>query len=298
MKITASVGDHSRSKKVPNKYDDVIVVQKLLNNAATKTGNMAFQASVPPDGRIHSTASKCSTVKAINRFQELYLKFSSTDGIVEPGGKTLAALEKLGAAVAELRSTNHWDWPLDLNQIRRGLVNHTFGMVRDNGKKPHQGWDFYALPGTACYAIADGVVHQVRNGGNKTDYGNQVVLKHRLKGKVIYSQYAHLQGSSVNVGNTVRMGQEIAKTGNTGNAESMRGLDQHLHFEIRTAAKVGLGLAGRQSPKNVFAICPMKLAQVRKYKPREAHVLCYIDPHGPKITRGLGAFGGAEFQDL
>lgn len=24
------------------------------------------------------------------------------------------------------------DWPLDRNRIRRGLINHTFGMVRRN----------------------------------------------------------------------------------------------------------------------------------------------------------------------
>ena len=288
MKITANVGDHSTDKEVPNKYNDVIVVQKLLNNAATKTGNKAFQSSVPPDGKIHSTPSKSATVKAINNFQKLQLKFSNPDGIVEPNGKTFAALVKLGAtASVVIQNTNYWDWPLDSNQIRRGMVNHTFGMVRkyaDGRKKPHQGWDFYAVPGTQCYAIADGVVHQVRNHG---DYGRQVVLKHKLKGNVIYSHYAHLKSSSVTVGEMVQMGQKIAKTGNTGNAKSMKGLDQHLHFEIRNVASVGRGLAGRQSPKTVFGICPMKSAEVRKYKGRAAHEPCYINPDGPKLRRGL-----------
>ncbi|HYD23743.1 MAG TPA: hypothetical protein VEB68_03030 [Croceibacterium sp.] len=37
----------------------------------------------------------------------------------------------------------------------------------------------------------------------------------------------------------------------------MRGLDQHLHFEIRTEPRPGRGLAGRMSPLNVFRAIPL-----------------------------------------
>ena len=32
-------------------------------------------------------------------------------------------------------------WPLQRNIIRRQLLNHTFGKVRNGGTKDHQGWD-------------------------------------------------------------------------------------------------------------------------------------------------------------
>ena len=289
MRILTNVGDHSGRLKVPNRYNDVVLVQKLLNNAASKTGNAMFKSTDPPDGKIHSIAAKSDTVKAIYNFQVTQLNFKNPDGIGEPGGVTFRGLLKFSGGVpatkaTQLQNATLWDWPLDSNKIRRGMVNHTFGYVRTrNGRpRPHQGWDFYAVPGTQCYAIADGTVQQIKNHG---DYGKQVILKHKLKGKTIYSHYAHLQSWSVETGQVIRMGEKIGKTGNTGNASTMRGQDQHLHFEIRTSADVGLGLTGRQTPKTVFGICPMKSAQTRKYISRAANQPCYINPDGPKIRR-------------
>ena len=199
-KITANVGDHSKGKTVPNHYKDVVEIQKLLTGASKKLNNALYRASDPPDGKIHSDASKSKTVKAIYHFQKYHLKFNSADGIVEPGKQTFQGLMAFNTPVV-LPSYSSWDWPLASNKIRRGLVNHTFGMVRkyaDGKKKPHQGWDFFAIPGTACCAIANGVVHETKDYG---DYGKQVVLKHNLNGKTIYSHYAHLKSWSVTKGN-------------------------------------------------------------------------------------------------
>lgn len=55
----------------------------------------------------------------------------------------------------------------------------------------------------------------------------------------------------VKKGDIVKKGDTIGKTGITGNAKTFRGLDQHLHFECRTAAKLGKGLDGRLSPNNI-----------------------------------------------
>jgi murein DD-endopeptidase MepM/ murein hydrolase activator NlpD len=59
------------------------------------------------------------------------------------------------------------------------------------------------------------------------------------------------------------MGQQIGLTGNTGNAVSMRGADQHLHFELRTMALPPRGLAGRFSPMAIFGECPLHEAVPR-----------------------------------
>jgi murein DD-endopeptidase MepM/ murein hydrolase activator NlpD len=155
------------------------------------------------------------------------------------------------------------DWPLDRNRIRRGLLNHTFGMVRrnaDGSSRPHQGWDFEAVPGTPCYAVADGRVALIRTIG---DYGNSIVIefKHDSDGDGIvdrlFACYSHLSEMAVKTGDTVNRGQQIGLTGNSGNAVSMRGLDCHLHFELRTMAAPGRGLVGRLSPMQLFRQCPM-----------------------------------------
>jgi murein DD-endopeptidase MepM/ murein hydrolase activator NlpD len=148
-------------------------------------------------------------------------------------------------------------WPLDSNAIRRGLVNNTFGLVRNGGTKNHQGWDFYAEPGTPCFAIADGTIAMIYE---SEAYGLVIVCSFQHDGRTIYAAYAHLSQASVAQGQVVKKGQRIGLTGNSGNAESMRGLDQHLHFEIRTIPRPGKGLEGRMSPKEVFGHCPLKTA--------------------------------------
>lgn len=154
-------------------------------------------------------------------------------------------------------------WPLASNQIRRGLVNHTFGMVRrnrDGSRRPHQGWDFYSEPGYRIYAVADGTIELTRNVGA---YGQQVILRFLFDfdgdgdGDVLYAAYCHLSRIDVEPGQRVSKGEQLGLTGNSGNARSMRGKDQHLHFEVRTRPLPGRGLAHRYSPMVIFGECPL-----------------------------------------
>lgn len=148
-------------------------------------------------------------------------------------------------------------WPLDRNVIRRNSESNTFGMVRrraDGTPRPHQGWDFWAPPGTPTYAVGDGKVVSVSDGG---DYGLTIVHSFRHEGKLFYAAYAHMSAALVKPGESVTMGQMIGKTGDSGNAKGMKGADSHLHFEVRTVSLPGKGLAGRVSPKEVFGMVPM-----------------------------------------
>lgn len=162
------------------------------------------------------------------------------------------------------------DWPLDLNRIRRGLINHTFGRVRRNADgtmRPHQGWDLFAAPGTPCFAVSDGSVKHIRTIG---DYGNTIVLEFQFdidgngRPDTLYAAYSHLSRIDVKVGEKVRKGQQIGLTGNSGNATSMRGEDCHLHFELRTQPTPGVGLVGRLTPGQIFETCPLHEPALRK----------------------------------
>lgn len=154
-------------------------------------------------------------------------------------------------------------WPLASNRIRRGIVNNTFGMVRRNAdgtRRPHQGWDFEARDGTPCFAVADGIVSHVLDRG---DYGKQVILRfeHDHDGDgdrdTLFAMYAHLSKIEVAAGQAVKKGQRLGLTGSTGNARGMGPLDQHLHFELRSVALPGRGLAGRYSPLAIFGTVPL-----------------------------------------
>lgn len=156
-------------------------------------------------------------------------------------------------------------WPLQTNRIRRDMKNHTFGMVRTKineltGKpepKAHQGWDLTATPLTACYAIADGEVAKIQR--NHREFGNNVAIKFTNRGRTLYAFYAHLSiiEPSIQEGAQVSGSDIIGYTGNTGNAITMKGEDQHLHFEIRTILSPGRGLAGRIDPLEVYGIIPI-----------------------------------------
>jgi len=152
------------------------------------------------------------------------------------------------------------DWPLDSNVIRRNSDNNTYGPVRMNSAgnvQPHQGWDFFAEVGTPCYAIADGKVALIYV---SKDYGNVLVASFTHEGQTLYAAYAHMGKITVNQGAALKRGDKVGLTGESGNARGMRGPDQHLHFEIRTEPRPGMGLAGRMSPMRVFGICPLHTA--------------------------------------
>lgn len=148
-------------------------------------------------------------------------------------------------------------WPLQSNIIRRNAVSNTFGMVRkfsSGAAKPHQGWDFSAKVQTPAFAIADGSVAFVRDKG---DYGLQLCLEFEFDGTTLFAFYAHLYKIYVTEGDTIQANQLVAASGESGNAKGMVEEDQHLHFEIRTKAYAGLGLADRLSPLHVFGKCPL-----------------------------------------
>ncbi|MFK0193385.1 M23 family metallopeptidase [Kitasatospora sp. NPDC090308] len=88
----------------------------------------------------------------------------------------------------------------------------------------HTGTDFAVSVGTPVLAVGDATVV---SSGYAGAYGNQIVLK-LSDGR--FAQYAHLSQLGVKAGQHVDAGDQVGKSGNTGNSHG-----PHLHFEIRTA---------------------------------------------------------------
>jgi murein DD-endopeptidase MepM/ murein hydrolase activator NlpD len=145
-------------------------------------------------------------------------------------------------------------YPLERNEIRGASPSNAFGMVRNGKTRPHQGWDLIAVPGTPCFAIADG---RIELKAVEKNLGRYLVLRFEHRGQVLFATYAHLSVDYVKIGLRVPRGTMLGRTGISGNAKSMRGSDQYLHFEIRTIAKAGLGLTGRIDPAQIYGAAPI-----------------------------------------
>ncbi|HHE9969664.1 TPA: murein DD-endopeptidase MepM [Haemophilus influenzae 10810] len=88
--------------------------------------------------------------------------------------------------------------------------------------RPHKGVDFSVSQGTPVIAPADGIVEKVayQAGGA----GRYVMLRH---GSEYQTVYMHLSKSLVKAGQTVKKGERIALSGNTGISTG-----PHLHYEF------------------------------------------------------------------
>ncbi|WP_432106238.1 M23 family metallopeptidase [Streptomyces sp. bgisy091] len=138
--------------------------------------------------------------------------------------------EKQAAAKkkAAKKKASAWEAPVD-----HYVLSATYGTGGDRWAHKHSGQDFAVPIGTKVEAAHTGRVVKAgpNGGGDGPAYGNAIVIKH-ANGK--YSQYAHLSKIEVKVGDRVKTGDEIARSGNTGNSSG-----PHLHFEIRTTPNYG-----------------------------------------------------------
>lgn len=110
------------------------------------------------------------------------------------------------------------------------IVTSPFG--RRHGEM-HKGLDIAAPQGTPVRASANGKVELI--GYDPSGWGHYIVLSHADGYK---TRYAHLKPGSigVKVGSTIKVGQNIAKVGHSGNAHSehpdAHHDGSHLHYEV------------------------------------------------------------------
>jgi len=134
------------------------------------------------------------------------------------GGVAMTASAKKKKPVAKEVSKKQYAllWPVS------GTVTARYGQRRG---KPHDGIDIRAPSGTPVEAARGGeVVFSAKHGG----YGYLVVIQHD---NGLVTVYAHNRENTVKKGQKVKVGQLIAKVGNSGKSTS-----PHLHFEVRRGA--------------------------------------------------------------
>jgi murein DD-endopeptidase MepM/ murein hydrolase activator NlpD len=118
------------------------------------------------------------------------------------------------SAIANVAAAQGGIWPTTARYI-----SSPFGY---RGATRHTGMDIAGRGGDPIYAYKSGLVTFSGWGG---PYGNMLKIDH---GNGVSTWYAHCSKLLVSAGDTVQMGQTIAKEGTTGNSTG-----NHLHFELR-----------------------------------------------------------------
>ena len=126
-----------------------------------------------------------------------------------------AAVEASDAEAPDSTGIGKMRWPV------RGRVIGTYG--NSSGSGINDGIDIAVPEGTPVKAAENGVV--IYAGDGLKDFGQTVLVRH-ADGKV--TVYGHASEITVARGDIVRRGQEIARSGMSGSAETPK-----LHFEVR-----------------------------------------------------------------
>ncbi|MFJ3774381.1 M23 family metallopeptidase [Streptomyces sp. NPDC090075] len=130
------------------------------------------------------------------------------------------AEKKKAAAEAARKERLRPKYALPVTQ--RGLSAY-FGQAGVNWMSVHTGIDFPVSYGTTVMAATDGVVSTKWNSA----YGNMMIVTAKDGTE---TWYCHLSSYRVASGTTVKAGDPIAYSGNSGNSTG-----PHLHFEVRPA---------------------------------------------------------------
>lgn len=185
--------------------------RKVSSGLTSRSGSYRHEAYrlpkpiVAPDGEV-------SLLKTLE---------NNTESLIGEIDRRTAEAEALRTdLVAYNRQLDHTPsiWPV------WGRMTSRFGYRRDPFTKRstmHGGIDLVVASGTLVHAAADGVVIEAGLAGG---YGRRIVINH---GYGYWTAYAHNSAFLVSVGQKVKKGQAIARSGSTG-----RSTGPHVHFEV------------------------------------------------------------------
>lgn len=188
--------------------------QQLVKQAGLSSNDFNFSAEMATGGPI-----------AGDNLPELALNLdviANIDNVIhsiEDKQKQLELLESimLGHHISEVTQ-------IEGRPVSRGWLSSFYGIRKDpfNGLPAmHKGLDFAGKDGDPVIATGAGIVVW---SGERYGYGNLIELDH---GTGIRTRYAHNKSLSVDVGEVVTKGQQVAVMGSTG-----RSTGAHVHYEV------------------------------------------------------------------
>lgn len=171
-------------------------IAKIEGTLPSTEGQIAFYQE-----RVEYYKSKgCSSNDVIGVTCDIPVQVSRDNSSVDPGA---------------IVGTNGFRFP-----VNGGIITQSYGNYG------HKGTDIGKYCGAPIYAVAAGTVYYV--GSDLDTYGALMVLiVHNVNGRLVFSQYAHLSGYNVSVGQEVTNDTVIGYMGDTGYSFGC-----HLHLEM------------------------------------------------------------------
>ncbi|MDY6976821.1 MAG: M23 family metallopeptidase [Pseudomonadota bacterium] len=191
---------------------------------------VGFEREAPLQQRLAVTLENGKTWKRDITLEKREYNIQRIDGLeqkmVTPPAEVTARIKRDNVNVANARSGNtdldalftRFEWPA------KGRISGVYGSQRIlNGvpKWPHYGVDIANKTGTPVYAPVDGVVTMAED---LYYSGNTLILDHGMR---VFSTFLHMDSFTVEVGDTVKQGQQIGTIGSTG-----RSTGPHLDWRI------------------------------------------------------------------
>ena len=169
--------------------------------------------AVAENDSLHAEFERLSGIQqSLTEMEEMQQRLRALAGIDDapqtPGASTASGAGEIAPTA--------WAATLPTGLPRRGPLSRGFDDPR------HTGVDVAGEVGAPVVAAGGGVVRAARV---DSVFGNVIVIDH---GHGYESWYGHNDRLLVATGDSVRIGQEIAKLGNTGRSSA-----PHLHFEVR-----------------------------------------------------------------
>ena len=134
---------------------------------------------------------------------------------VAANGDSIAQVEQVAAVAPQATGISQMRWPV------RGRILSSFG--QREGTVTNDGLDIMVPEGTSVRAAENGVV--IYAGDGLKEFGNTVLIRHENNTVTVYG---HNSKILVKRNQQIRRGDEIAKSGMSGNASTPK-----LHFEVR-----------------------------------------------------------------
>jgi murein DD-endopeptidase MepM/ murein hydrolase activator NlpD len=187
--------------------------ERLVGQADLDRNEFNFDA-VPAIGGPDEMQNKQSVP-----FSDFISMLDQLDSELEDRQEMLSVLEVLLMS----RSLNERVMPSG-KPVEEGWLSSRYGKRSDpfTGKQDfHKGLDFAGKKGANVLAVGDGVVSW---SGKRSGYGNLLEINH---GNGYVTRYGHNQRHLVEVGDTVKKGQQVAMMGSSG-----RSTGPHVHFEV------------------------------------------------------------------
>lgn len=223
--------DNNQMEKVEKQRIEVEKAQKQLEEQnvelkdAMKTAEMRQKQLVIVKADKQNKAANLTAEQ--KKLQSQIKKYN--DEIKKMEEEIARAAQNSGGYVGNFNGT--LSWPISSTSRNYNYITSYFGN-RDvpvaGATANHGAIDIGVYSGTPIYACGDGYVMVSSSNGARGVY---VMIKHANN---LYTLYQHLSSSSVRVGQTVKRGQLIAHSGNTGISSG-----PHLHLEVRTSPYYG-----------------------------------------------------------